>query len=67
MPSDTWFGSWAACFSFSLWSAHSNLRRTILRTSLQMMQQWTGVNSSSSTRFLSWLRPMPSAALSSSR
>lgn len=44
MPSTTWFGSWAACFSGSLWSANSNLRRTILGTSLQMMQQWTGVN-----------------------
>jgi sugar porter (SP) family MFS transporter len=44
MPSDTWFGSWAACFSGSLWTANSNLRRTILGTSLQMMQQWTGVN-----------------------
>jgi sugar porter (SP) family MFS transporter len=44
MPSDTWFGSWKACFSGSLWSANSNLRRTILGTSLQMMQQWTGVN-----------------------
>jgi sugar porter (SP) family MFS transporter len=44
MPSDTWFGSWAACFSGSLWNPASNLRRTILGTSLQMMQQWTGVN-----------------------
>jgi MFS family permease len=44
MPSDTWFGTWAACFSGSLWTANSNLRRTILGTSLQMMQQWTGVN-----------------------
>ncbi|KAJ9110279.1 hypothetical protein QFC19_001682 [Naganishia cerealis] len=44
MPSDTWFGSWAACFSGSVFSAKSNLRRTILGTSLQMMQQWTGVN-----------------------
>ncbi|KAH8678230.1 general substrate transporter [Xylariales sp. PMI_506] len=44
MPSDTWFGSWAACFSGSLWQPNSNLRKTILGTSLQMMQQWTGVN-----------------------
>jgi sugar porter (SP) family MFS transporter len=44
MPSDTWFGSWAACFSGSVFQAKSNLRRTILGTSLQMMQQWTGVN-----------------------
>jgi sugar porter (SP) family MFS transporter len=44
MPTTTWFGSWAACFSGSIWEARSNLRRTILGTSLQMMQQWTGVN-----------------------
>ncbi|RMD39545.1 hypothetical protein DV735_g5574, partial [Chaetothyriales sp. CBS 134920] len=44
IPSTTWFGSWANCFSGSLWQSKSNLRRTILGTSLQMMQQWTGVN-----------------------
>lgn len=44
IPSTTWFGSWANCFKGSLWSGKSNLRRTILGTSLQMMQQWTGVN-----------------------
>lgn len=44
IPSTTWYGSWANCFKGSLWSAKSNLRRTILGTSLQMMQQWTGVN-----------------------
>lgn len=44
IPSTTWFGSWANCFKGSLWVAKSNLRRTILGTSLQMMQQWTGVN-----------------------
>ena len=44
IPSTTWFGSWANCFKGSLWSAKSNLRRTILGTSLQMMQQWTGIN-----------------------
>ena len=43
IPTDSWFGSWAACFSGSLFHASSNLRRTILGTSLQMMQQWTGV------------------------
>jgi len=32
------------CFSGSLFKSSSNLRRTILGTSLQMMQQWTGVN-----------------------
>jgi sugar porter (SP) family MFS transporter len=44
IPNTTWFGSWANCFKGSLWEAKSNLRRTILGTSLQMMQQWTGVN-----------------------
>jgi len=32
------------CFRGSLWKSNSNLRKTILGTSLQMMQQWTGVN-----------------------
>ncbi|PSR92312.1 general substrate transporter [Coniella lustricola] len=44
IPNTTWFGSWANCFKGSLWSGKSNLRRTILGTSMQMMQQWTGVN-----------------------
>lgn len=44
IPNTTWFGSWANCFKGSLWTGKSNLRRTILGTSLQMMQQWTGVN-----------------------
>lgn len=37
-------GQYWMCFSGSLWDAKSNLRRTILGTSLQMMQQWTGIN-----------------------
>lgn len=44
IPDSGWFGSWMNCFSGSLWEQKSNLRRTILGTSLQMMQQWTGVN-----------------------
>ncbi|KAF5019325.1 hypothetical protein F66182_8682 [Fusarium sp. NRRL 66182] len=44
IPNTSWFGSWANCFKGSLWDGKSNLRRTILGTSLQMMQQWTGVN-----------------------
>jgi hypothetical protein len=40
IPSTTWFGSWANCFKGGLWHGKSNLRRTILGTSLQMMQQW---------------------------
>ncbi|KAJ5516638.1 hypothetical protein N7527_008198 [Penicillium freii] len=44
IPDAGWFGSWKNCFTGSLWVQKSNLRRTILGTSLQMMQQWTGVN-----------------------
>ncbi|KAJ5720351.1 uncharacterized protein N7483_008285 [Penicillium malachiteum] len=45
IPNDGgYFGSWINCFRGSLWKPNSNLRRTILGTSLQMMQQWTGVN-----------------------
>ncbi|POY73778.1 hypothetical protein BMF94_3318 [Rhodotorula taiwanensis] len=44
IPTRGWFSSYAACFSGSLFDAGSNVRRTILGTSLQMMQQWTGVN-----------------------
>jgi SP family sugar:H+ symporter-like MFS transporter len=44
MPHGGYFASWAECFKGSLRNPGSNLRRTILGTSLQMMQQWTGVN-----------------------
>jgi sugar porter (SP) family MFS transporter len=44
IPTTGFFSSWAACFSGGLRASNSNLRRTILGTSLQMMQQWTGVN-----------------------
>lgn len=40
IPSTGWFSSWANCFKGGLWNQQSNLRRTILGTSLQMMQQW---------------------------
>ncbi|KAL8290637.1 hypothetical protein RQP46_002895 [Phenoliferia psychrophenolica] len=43
-PDTGYIGSWMQCFSGGLWNGASNLRRTILGTSLQMMQQWTGVN-----------------------
>jgi len=43
-PYTGYISSWTACFSGGLWNSKSNLRRTILGTSLQMMQQWTGVN-----------------------
>jgi len=44
IPQGSYFNSWVNCFTGSLWVGSSNLRRTILGTSLQMMQQWTGVN-----------------------
>jgi len=44
IPAGGWFQSWANCFSGSVFKSNSNLRKTILGTSLQMMQQWTGVN-----------------------
>lgn len=44
IPAETYFSSWSACFTGSLRNPGSNLRRTILGTSLQMMQQWTGIN-----------------------
>jgi sugar porter (SP) family MFS transporter len=44
IPATGWFGSWANCFKGGLGHQKSNLRRTILGTSLQMMQQWTGIN-----------------------
>lgn len=40
IPGTSWFASWANCFKGGLWNQRSNLRRTILGTSLQMMQQW---------------------------
>jgi sugar porter (SP) family MFS transporter len=44
IPQGGYFATWFNCFRGSLWEPNSNLRRTILGTSLQMMQQWTGVN-----------------------
>lgn len=44
IPQTGYFSSWKACFTGGLRNPGSNLRRTILGTSLQMMQQWTGVN-----------------------
>jgi sugar porter (SP) family MFS transporter len=43
-PAGGWVAGWANCFKGSLMQSNSNLRKTILGTSLQMMQQWTGVN-----------------------
>ncbi|KAI9810820.1 MAG: hypothetical protein M1827_006027 [Pycnora praestabilis] len=45
VPQGTYISSWANCFKGGLFrTGSSNLRRTILGTSLQMMQQWTGIN-----------------------
>jgi SP family sugar:H+ symporter-like MFS transporter len=44
MPQGNYFTSWLNCFRGSILTPSSNVRRTILGTSLQMMQQWTGVN-----------------------
>lgn len=44
IPATGLVGSWVQCFKGSLWDQKSNVRRTILGTSMQMMQQWTGVN-----------------------
>lgn len=43
VPQGSYFSSWLNCFKGSLFDQRSNLRRTILGTSLQMMQQWTGI------------------------
>jgi hypothetical protein len=40
IPSSGFVSSWMNCFSGGLLKQQSNLRRTILGTSLQMMQQW---------------------------
>ncbi|KAK3074629.1 hypothetical protein LTR53_002774 [Teratosphaeriaceae sp. CCFEE 6253] len=44
IPAGSWINGWMNCFRGSLWKSNSNLRKTILGTSLQMMQQWTGIN-----------------------
>jgi len=42
IPQTSYIGSWMACFQGSLWRGNSNLRRTILGSGIQMMQQLTG-------------------------
>ncbi|EAA26741.1 general substrate transporter [Neurospora crassa] len=44
VPYGNYFQQWANCFRGSIWQGGSYLRRTILGTSMQMMQQWTGIN-----------------------
>jgi hypothetical protein len=43
IPQTSFIGSWLACFSGSLRRGNSNIRRTILGTGMQMMQQLTGM------------------------
>ncbi|KAI0540126.1 general substrate transporter [Xylaria digitata] len=44
VPTNGYWSTWLICCRGSLKDGSSNLRRTILGTSLQMMSQWTGVN-----------------------
>ncbi|KAK5105704.1 hypothetical protein LTR62_002357 [Meristemomyces frigidus] len=44
IPAGSWLNGWMNCFRGSVFKSNSNLRKTILGTSLQMMQQWTGIN-----------------------
>ena len=44
IPAGSWANGWMNCFRGSVFKSNSNLRKTILGTSLQMMQQWTGIN-----------------------
>lgn len=44
IPQSGYFSSWANCFKGSFFNGSSNLRRTLLGISMQMMQQFTGVN-----------------------
>ncbi|KAI0525641.1 general substrate transporter [Xylaria bambusicola] len=44
VPPGGYWSTWLACGRGSLRKGSSHLRRTVLGTSLQMMQQWTGVN-----------------------
>jgi len=43
-PDTGYVGSWLACFKGSLSRPNSNIRRTILGSGMQMMQQLTGIN-----------------------
>lgn len=40
VPQGNYIQTWANCFRGSLWDSSSYLRRTVLGTSMQMMQQW---------------------------
>ncbi|KAK2735022.1 hypothetical protein FQN57_001364 [Myotisia sp. PD_48] len=44
VPQGSYLNSWLNCFRGSIFNPASNLRRVILGTSLQMFQQFTGIN-----------------------
>lgn len=44
MPEGGYWSTWKICGRGKLRDGASNLRRTVLGTSLQMVSQWTGVN-----------------------
>jgi len=44
IPQSGYYSSWANCFIGGPLNPSSNLCRTILEASLQMMQQWTDIN-----------------------
>lgn len=44
IPQHGYFDSWLNCFRGNIFHPNSNVRRTVMGTALQMMQQWTGVN-----------------------
>ncbi|KAM0799617.1 general substrate transporter [Usnea florida] len=44
IPSTSYFGSWANCFTGSVFKGNSNSRRTLVGILMQMMQQLTGIN-----------------------
>lgn len=44
IPQTSYIGSWAALFKGSLSKGNSAIRRTLLGTGMQMMQQLTGIN-----------------------
>jgi MFS family permease len=44
IPQGGYFSTWFSCFTGGFMNPSSNLRRSLLGISLQMMQQWTGIN-----------------------
>jgi MFS family permease len=44
VPQSSYIGSWGMCFSGSMSNGASNIRRSFLGITIQMMQQLTGIN-----------------------